>query len=147
MSDFMGIIIRQAETKDIPAIRDILENDLGYNVPLSELTDRINTMLNRGNYNIFVACDSEKVVGFAGAVSFLAFEVKKECIKVIALAVSENYRRNGIGTQLLKEVEEFAKDNNMGIILLNSGLPRENAHKFYESQGYKKKSYGFTKAL
>lgn len=143
----MGIIIRQADKNDIPAIRNILENDLGYNVPLSELTERINTMLSRGNYNIFVACDGEKVVGFVGVVSFLAFEVEKECIKVIALAVSESYRRNGIGIQLLKEVEQFARSNNIGIILLNSGLPRENAHKFYESQGYKKKSYGFTKAL
>ena len=147
MSDYMGIIIRQADKNDIPAIRNILENDLGYNVLLSELTERINTMLSRGNYNIFVACDGEKVVGFVGAVSFLAFEVEKECIKVIALAVSESYRRNGIGTQLLKEVEMFAQNNNMGIILLNSGLPRENAHKFYEAQGYSKKSYGFTKAL
>ena len=143
----MNICYREYIEEDIPEIRNILENDLGYNVPLNELTERINNMKQRGNYRIFVACDGENVVGFTGAVSFLAFEISKEAFKIIALAVSEPYRRNGIGTELLKTVERYAENNNIGTILLNSGLPRENAHKFYEAQGYYKKSYGFVKQI
>ncbi len=141
------IIYREYNEKDIPEIRNILEKDLGCNVPLNELSERIGKMKQRGNYRIFVACDGEKVVGFVGAVSFLAFEISKEAMKIIALAVSEPYRRNGIGTELLKTVERYAKANDIGTILLNSGLPRENAHKFYEAQGYNKKSYGFVKQI
>ena len=143
----MNICYREYNEEDIPEIRNILENDLGYNIPLNELTERINNMKQRGNYRIFVACDGEKVVGFTGVVSFLAFEISKEALKIIALAVSEPYRRNGIGTNLLKTVERYAENNNIGTILLNSGLPRENAHKFYEAQGYYKKSYGFVKQI
>lgn len=141
------MIYRKYESKDISAIRDILENDLGYNCELDKLNNRINEMLKRGNYQIFVACDGDKVVGYIGCVSYLAFELDNEGMKIIALAVSKEYRRKGIGTELLKTAEQWAKENNIEVILLNSGLPREDAHTFYESQGYFKKSYGFIKRI
>jgi len=141
------MIYRKYEIKDISAIRDILENDLGNNCELDKLNNRINEMLKRGNYQIFVACDGNKVVGYIGCVSYLAFELDNEGMKIIALAVSKEYRRKGIGTQLLKTAEQWAKENNIEVILLNSGLPREEAHAFYESQGYFKKSYGFIKKI
>lgn len=141
------MIYRKYESQDISAIRDIIENDLGYNCELDKLNTRINEMLKRGNYQIFVACDGNKVVGYIGCVCYLAFELENEGMKIIALAVSKEYRRKGIGTQLLKTAEQWAKENNIEVILLNSGLPREDAHAFYESQGYFKKSYGFIKRI
>ena len=141
------MIYRKYESLDIVAIRDILENDLGYKCELDRLNRRINEMLKRGSYQIFVACDGDKVVGYIGCVSYLAFELENEGMKIIALAVSKEYRRKGIGTQLLKTAEQWATENNIEVILLNSGLPREDAHAFYESQGYFKKSYGFIKKI
>ena len=141
------MIYRKYESSDISAIRDILENDLGYNCELDSLRNRVEEMMNRGNYQIFVAEDDNKVVGYIGCVNYLAFELENEGMKIIALAVSKEYRRNGIGTQLLKTAEQWAKENNIEVILLNSGLPREDAHSFYESQGYFKKSYGFIKRI
>lgn len=141
------MIYRKYESKDISAIRDILENDLGYNCELDKLNTRVDEMLKRGNYQIFVACDGDKVVGYIGCVSYLAFELENEGMKIIALAVSKEYRRKGIGTELLKTAEQWAKEHNIEVILLNSGLPREDAHTFYESQGYFKKSYGFIKKI
>ena len=141
------MICRKYESKDISAIRDILENDLGYNCELNKLNNRVDEMLKRGNYQIFVACDGDKVVGYIGLVSYLAFELDNEGMKIIALAVSKEYRRKGIGTKLLKAAEQWAKENNIEVILLNSGLQREDAHSFYESQEYFKKSYGFIKRI
>ena len=141
------MIYRKYESKDISAIRDILENDLGYNCDLNKLNIRVEEMMKRGNYQIFVACDGDKVVGYIGCVSYLAFELENEGMKIIALAVSNKYRRKGIGTTLLKTAEQWAKENNIEVILLNSGLPREDAHAFYESQGFFKKSYGFKKRI
>ncbi|MBQ8228565.1 MAG: GNAT family N-acetyltransferase [Clostridia bacterium] len=138
---------RKYENNDISALRDILEKDLGYICKLDKLHTRVNEMIKRGNYQIFVACDGDKVVGFIGCVNYLAFELENEGMKIIALAVSKEYRRKGIGTKLLKTAEQWAKENNIEVILLNSGLPREDAHAFYESQGYFKKSYGFIKRI
>ena len=42
------MIYRRYESKDVSAIRDILENDLGYNCELDKLNNRINEMLKRG---------------------------------------------------------------------------------------------------
>ena len=86
-------------------------------------------------------------MALSGAAPALAFELENEGMKIIALAVSKEYRRKGIGTALLKVAEQWAKENNIEVILLNSGLPREDAHAFYESQGYFKKSYGFIKKI
>lgn len=141
------MIYRKYESRDISYVRDILENDLGYNCELDKLYNRIDEMLKRDNYQIFVACDGDKVVGYVGCVSYLAFELDNEGMKIIALAVSKEYRRKGIGAQLLKTAEQWAKENNIEVILLNSGVPREDAHTFYESQGYFKKSYGFIKKI
>ncbi len=141
------MIYRKYESKDISDVRDILENDLGYNCELDKLTSRIEEMIKRGNYQIFVSCDNDKVVGFIGCVSYLAFELENEGMKIIALAVSKEYQRKGIGTALLKTAEKWAKENNIEVVLLNSGLQREDAHVFYESQGYFKKSYGFIKRI
>ena len=141
------MVYRKYEGGDISAIRDILENELGYNCELEKLNTRIEEMIKRGNYQIFVACDVDRVIGFVGCVSYLAFELESEGMKIIALAVSKEYRRKGIGTELLKTAEQWAKENDIEVILLNSGLPREEAHAFYESQGYFKKSYGFIKRV
>lgn len=141
------MIYRKYKSKDISAIRDILENDLGYDCELDKLTKRVEEMIKRGNYQIFVACDGDKVVGIVGCVTYLAFELENEGMKIIALAVSKEYRRKGIGIMLLKTAEDWAKNNNIEVVLLNSGLPRADAHAFYESQGYFKKSYGFIKRI
>lgn len=141
------MIYRPFEKQDIGAIRDILEFDLGYPCELQKLSCRVEEMMRRGNYQIFVACDGDSVVGFIGCVRYLAFELENEGMKIIALAVAKEYRRKGIGTMLLKTAEKWADKNSIDVILLNSGLPREEAHAFYESQGYCKKSYGFIKKV
>ncbi len=63
-------------------------------------------------------------------VSFIAFELKTKAAKITALAVSMEYRKNGIGTKLLNLVENYCRSNNIGLVSLNSGLPREGAHLF-----------------
>lgn len=143
----MGMIYREFEPKDLPAIRDLLENDLGYRCEVDGLQKRIDEMMMRGNYKIFVACDGYDVVGFIGCVTYLAFELDNEGMKIIALAVSTEYRGKGVGSGLIKTAEDWAKENDVGVILVNSGLQREKTHIFYENKGYRKKSYGFIKNI
>lgn len=142
-----NITYREYAPTDIRNVRDILEADLGYVVPLDELADRVREMNSDNNYKILVACEGEEVIGFAGMVSYIVFERKDKVAKIIALAVSKQYRGKGIGTNLLEKVEHYCISHNIGVLLLNSGLVRDNAHKFYESKGYSKKSYGFVKQL
>ena len=64
------MIYREYTDSDISYVRDILEKDLGYACDVQKLKNRIDEMLRRGNYIIFVACDGDKVVGFVGCVSY-----------------------------------------------------------------------------
>ena len=73
-------------------------------------------MRRRGNYQIFVACDGDSVVGFIGCVRYLAFELENEGMKIIALAVAKEYRRKGIGMMLLKTAEKWADENSIELL-------------------------------
>jgi len=82
-----------------------------------------------------MACDGNKIVGVAR----LHFNSKEEA-QIRYMAVDESYRRRGIGSMMLRRLEEIAREKGASHIVLNA---RENAVGFYEKNGYKivKKSY------
>ena len=54
----------------------------------------------------------------------------------MALAVSSDYQRRGIGENLIFSVEKWALEDNAEIVRLVSGAERKEAHMFYSSCGY-----------
>lgn len=79
-------------------------------------------------YN-FLAFDDDKLVG--GAIGFIEYN----WYFLDLLCVDEKYRGQYIGTKLLKQIEEFAKKENL------TGIRMETwdfqARGFYEKNGYK----------
>ena len=57
-------------------------------------------------------------------------------LNILGLAVNSNFQGMGIGKKLMVFVEEYALNNNINFIRLNSGSHRLEAHKFYENIGY-----------
>jgi len=56
----------------------------------------------------------------------------------------ENHRRKGIGKKLIEMAIEYAKENKCYKVVLQSGIKRTEAHKFYENIGFSgetKKAY------
>lgn len=104
-------------------------------------------MSNDENYCILVACNESQVIGFIGLQLDYAFEITGKVMRIIALAIANEYQNKGIGKQLVKESEKYALKNNVKVITLNSGLSRVEAHKFYEKQGFNKKGYSFIKRV
>lgn len=140
------MIYREYQLEDINDFQKLLKMDLGYDMEIEELNHRVQKMI-KENTKIFVAQHEDSLVGFIGATSFLAFEANKPLLKIIGLAVDESFRNQGIGSNLLKKMEEYALENGMDYIMLSSGFKRTDAHRFYEHHGYKSKSYTFSKAL
>ena len=97
------------------------------------------------NYCIYVAVEDKQVVGFIGLHFGLAFEISGKLMRIIALAASYKYQKMGVGKNLIKYNEKYAKNHNVSVITLNSGITRLGAHAFYEKQGFYKKSYSFYK--
>jgi glucosamine-phosphate N-acetyltransferase len=61
--------------------------------------------------------------------------------------VAERYRRKGIGRALLAAAVKLAASKNCVRIELDSGFHREEAHRFYESYGFEKRAYLFSKSV
>lgn len=91
------------------------------------------------NKNIYVAVLEGRIVGCA----FL--EIKNDYIRsrqygfISYVAVSENYRKQGIGKQLVDYLRKIAKDKGCNTLELTSADYREGAHHFYESLGFTRK--------
>jgi len=141
------MIIRKYTTHDTNEIQNIFKLSLGYDVSLTDLKQRINDMLSSGYYEILVAEDNSLIVGFIGLQKSLCFEDPGIVLRIIALGVSNKYQGKGIGTKLIDGAEEYAKENNISVLLVNSGLKRLQAHNFYEKNLFNKKGYSFVKKL
>lgn len=102
-------MIRAVTLKDLNKIHQINRGELGYDYPLDKSLNqlRIRKILNDPNLN------------------------------VLALAVSSDSQKSGIGTQLMGWLEDQALKNGLTNIRLNSGMSRTAAHNFYEHIGYK----------
>jgi ribosomal protein S18 acetylase RimI-like enzyme len=64
------------------------------------------------------------------------------------VVVDEGHQRQGIGSQLMRELEQRAKERGCGYIIFVTEQDRTTAHRFYESLGYCPDKYrGFKKRL
>lgn len=80
------------------------------------------------NSTHIMACIGKEIVG-VGRIHLKS----KETMQIRYMAVKENYRNKGIGSHILKELENRAKIKRIKHIILNA---RENAIQFYIKNGY-----------
>ena len=135
------------EAKDVMGIVALIRGELGYNDVSSDVYDRVIRIHEAENYEVFVAEEDNRIIGFVGLMRGLAFELDGEYIRVIALAVSREYQSRGVGSRLEERVEQYAKETGANSIVLSSGLTRTRAHVFYTEKGYEKKGFSFIKLL
>ncbi len=145
--DINDIIIRQAKIEDYKDICKICCDDLGYNCNEELVKERLGG-LDKNNERVLVAVYNGKVVGYLHAQIYktLYFE---ELINFLGLAVSKEYRNKKVGTRLVNEIENWAKENEIKKVRVNSGFSRKEAHEFYRSLGYnnEKEQIRFLKSL
>lgn len=63
------------------------------------------------------------------------------------MIIDDCFRGQGIGTELINKASDIARLRECRKIELDSGFPREKAHKFYERIGFEKRAYLFSKDL
>ena len=79
--------------------------------------------------------DEELIVGFIG----VQLQTRNRA-DLIQLRVKKSYRRRGIGTLLIKKVEEYALSRGKEWMFLHTAERLVNARKLYEKSGYILKS-------
>lgn len=100
-------------------------------------------MLSDESNFMFFGVENEKCHGFCHIIFFNTFWLSGLTCYISAIITNEGERRKGYGTQILDEVKRIAKKKKCKGIILDSGIPRKEAHKFYETQGFEKSCYGF----
>ncbi len=138
--------IRSYCNNDILGICSLFKTELGYYVSERELQTRIEKMLNSKTYLIYVATEVENIIGFIGLQICLTFEAGN-IMRIIALAVSKDFQGRGIGSALVQTAENYANENHISTLAVNSGLNRAKAHQFYEHKAFYRKGYSFCKQL
>ena len=120
------------QEEDLVPIQNLM-SELGYPVEIAELKENIRQIREKEG-EIFVHRLNGEVVG---CVCVLMDVRLAEGIyaEIVSLIVSEKERGKGIGAELVKEAEEWARPR-AGKIRVRANVVREAAYSFYTSQGY-----------
>lgn len=88
------------------------------------------------NSYYIVAIENDNIVGVL--TSELQEKLHREKLQLFIedLIVEESKRNNGIGSSLLKNAINYAKNNNCEVVELTSYKDEIKAHKFYENNGF-----------
>ncbi len=114
-------------------------------LPEREYLDRLETMHEEGYHLFGLEADGE-LVSVAG-VTVLTNLYNGRFAFLYDLVTDEAHRSGGYGAELLAWVEDWARERGCAHVSLESGLWREDAHRFYDDLGYEKWCYSFRKAL
>ena len=123
--------IRLAKISDALSIaemsRDLIESGLGWSWTPSRLVREINEKYS----NVVVAHEGNDIIGFA-VMKYLEGEARLNLF-----GIHPNHRRKGVGTRMIKWLEETALINGNGVVYLETRLRNHGAREFYKSLGYK----------
>jgi len=123
--------IREAKIEDLPAIITLIKRN---NESLSEDLAALFRVKNPNEeYKLFVAEEDDKIVGF----SRVHFYKWNRSAYVINLLVDMGYRRRGIGTLLLKIMEEFAKEKKARVLMFDTAVDNIPALNLYLKSGFR----------
>ncbi len=142
----MSIVIEKANYKDADAILQYMrqiggETDNltfgseGFSCTVEEEADHIKQLENSHDDVMFVAKDNGKIIGDA-SLSRLPRRMKHR--GELGVAVVQEYWNRSIGSQLMREVINFAKENHFEIIELQVRSDNTPAIHLYEKFGFKK---------
>ena len=140
--------IRPMTAADASVVAD-LTTQLGYPTSPTETTERISVLLARpDDHAALVAEEDGRAVGWVHVAIYTSLESGRVAT-IGGLVVDEGHRSGGIGAELLAAAEEWARESGAAKMVVRSRVTREQAHRFYEREGYAilKTSHVFEKRL
>ena len=141
----------------VVAIRDVIVEDhstiahllaeLGYPATPDGVRQRLARLLPRDDTRVFVAERGARILGALGLHRMPVLTSVSDIAMIIALVVTEEARRTGVGRRLVERAEEEARLWRCGRIMVTSAERRTEAHVFYERLGYEYTGRRFAKAI
>lgn len=128
----MNIVIRKCVLNDFDAIHALNRDEMGYSYTEEQTEVQLASVLNDDSNVIFVAVKEDKVIGYIHGAKYNVL-FADPMVNVLGIAVSEPYKRRGVGRMLLNALEAWAVENSISSIRLTSGAERTSSHEFYKN--------------
>ncbi|MDR0518651.1 MAG: GNAT family N-acetyltransferase [Clostridiales Family XIII bacterium] len=136
--------IRPATLEDFDLAFDYIEKLWTYNTyDRDTVLGVYKNVLEGENDFAFFLFDDGKPMGFCHGTFFNTFWLSGQTCYVSSIITNADVRKKGYGRQLMDHAKSLAEARGCHAIVLDSGLPREEAHKFYEIYGFEKCAYCF----
>lgn len=143
----MAITITTAMPIHWAAIRALI-HEWGYEADEAQVQAWVEALTASPLHDIWVAISDGEVCGWLVAEQRIALGAGQIC-EITGLVVGAQFRRLGVGQQLIKTAEHWARQRQLGQLLVRSNITRVESHVFYPSIGFsfKKTSHVYEKAL
>lgn len=142
-SDF---VIRKATPEDAPAVTELIIV-LGYKLDQPQVAEQL-ALHTTPSTQAWVALHEGKVVGFLSFHAIPMFHESGNLGRITAMAIHPAYQRRGVGRGLVTTAEDYARSYRCKRMEVTSGDHREqDAHLFYQAQGYNVDCRRFLKRL
>ena len=142
-----AVTIRAAVPADAPTLCELLAQ-LGYPATVAEIPPRLSALTNFPRAAAIVAINGYgEVVGLATSHILPSIHDKEPVAWLTTLVVLEDARGAGIGSALVRHVEQWATQNGARRLSVTSGIHRKATHDFYVKRDYENSGLRFTKKL
>jgi GNAT superfamily N-acetyltransferase len=131
-----SVSIRRLTVDDAEAAA-ALSGELGYPSPPEDLRERIEELSHTADRVAFAAVIDGQIVGWIDAAMERHLQYAASAV-IGGLVVREDMRGMGVGRRLCVEVEAWARSKSVPIVRVRSQIKREDAHRFYLRDGYRK---------
>ena len=128
--------IRRLAVDDAEAAAELC-SQLGYPISCDDLRKRIEERSRSTDSVAFAAILDGQIVGWIDA--FIEQHLQSSASVVIGgLVVRDSVRSMGIGRRLCVEIEDWTRSKSIQLVRVRSQIKREDAHRFYLRDGYRK---------
>lgn len=143
-NDELRIVVRELDHEELPLILPLIEKH-NAKIPPDELKRRLEAMIPHG-YHCIAAFLDDRIVGVAGYWLGARFYCG-EYMDVDNVVVDESMRSRGIGAQMMTWLEDKARSLGCKVVVLDSYVTFEGAHRFYFRRGYHILGFHFSKNI
>jgi len=123
---------------DLPELAVLFKELSGNDQFIEKMEKSFSFIEKNENYILLGARINDRLAG--SLMGIVCYDLVDDCrpfMLIENVVVSENFRGKGIGRELMRAIENICVDRNCYYTIFVSGAQRKEAHKFYESIGYR----------
>jgi GNAT superfamily N-acetyltransferase len=141
-----SVVIRGPKKQDAAAIAQLM-TELGYPATAGQIPARLEALAFDPSTVVWVGELDGDVVALGTGKVFAVINADGPTAQLTALVVAERVRGRGVGREMVRAAEEWARARGATRLTLTSAVHRERAHEFYKRLGYEHTGVRLAKSL